>query len=222
MRAVGGKEDAADVGGDFCAQVEARDVGLGVLLEMELAVLPGDGWEDGAACGGEARMVVADEELEAVQTALLEAREEVARFSFELPVHTVYVSAFYMDRYEFVEFPIWKLPAGMRAMPVGTGSSFASTRNRSWSDTCPASPPRHSTGSTFPSPAGRKPQNPIPRTTAPGHSNSRPHRWKPAPRHAASGNRNRRGRRKCPPSSPRLSSCMQKRTSACEQKRTEG
>ena len=62
MGAVRGEEDAADVGGDFCAQLETRDVGLGVLLEVELAALPGDGGEDGAVGGGEAGMVIADEE----------------------------------------------------------------------------------------------------------------------------------------------------------------
>ena len=51
-------EDAADVGGDLGAHFQARDAGLGVLLEMELAALPGDGWEDGAARGGEAGMAV--------------------------------------------------------------------------------------------------------------------------------------------------------------------
>ena len=38
----------------------------------------GDGGEDGAAGGGEARMVIADEDLEAAETALLEAHEAVA------------------------------------------------------------------------------------------------------------------------------------------------
>ena len=41
VRAIWGEEDAADVGCDFGAQVEARDVSLGVLLEVELAALPG-------------------------------------------------------------------------------------------------------------------------------------------------------------------------------------
>lgn len=64
--AVLSEEDAADVGGDFFTHVETRDVGLSVLLEVELAALPGDGGEDGAASGGEAGVVVADEELEAL------------------------------------------------------------------------------------------------------------------------------------------------------------
>ena len=76
--AVLGEEDAADVGGDFCAHVETRDVGLGVLLEVELAALPGDGWEDGAACGGEAGVVIGDDDLEALEAACLQALEERA------------------------------------------------------------------------------------------------------------------------------------------------
>ena len=52
--AIRGEEDAADVGGDLEAQLEARDVGLGVLLEVELAALPGDGTKDGFAGGGHA------------------------------------------------------------------------------------------------------------------------------------------------------------------------
>ena len=80
--AIRGEEDAADVGGDLGAQLEAGDVGLGVLREMELAALPGDGGEDGAPGGGEAGMVVAHEELEAAEAALLEAREEVAPVDF--------------------------------------------------------------------------------------------------------------------------------------------
>ena len=64
------------------AEIEAGDVGLGVLLEVELAALPGDGGEDSAAGGGEAGRVVADEELEAAEAALLEALEKVAPVDF--------------------------------------------------------------------------------------------------------------------------------------------
>ena len=78
VRALGDEEDAADAGGDLRAQIEAGDAGPGVLLEVELAALPGDGGEDGATGGGEARMVIADEELEAAEAALLEAHQAVA------------------------------------------------------------------------------------------------------------------------------------------------
>ena len=80
--AIRGVEDAADVCGELGAHFQARDIGLSVLLEMELAALPGDGREDGAARGGEAGMVVGDEELECAQAALLETLEEVAPVNF--------------------------------------------------------------------------------------------------------------------------------------------
>lgn len=82
--AVLSEEDAADVGGDFFTHVEARDVGLCVLLKVELAALPGDGGKDGAASGGEASVVVGDEELEALQAACLQALEERAPVDFGL------------------------------------------------------------------------------------------------------------------------------------------
>ena len=45
MGAVFGVKDAADVGGDFRLEVASGDVGLGVLLEVELAALSGAGIE---------------------------------------------------------------------------------------------------------------------------------------------------------------------------------
>jgi len=45
---------------------------------MELAALPGHGGKDGGAGGAQAGMVVADDELDAVQAALLQALEELA------------------------------------------------------------------------------------------------------------------------------------------------
>jgi len=60
-------KNGTDVGGDDGAHVDARNVGLSVLLEMELAALPRDRGEDGLASDGHARMGVADDELDAVQ-----------------------------------------------------------------------------------------------------------------------------------------------------------
>ena len=57
--AAGAVADAADGTGDFSAQIQARDVGLGVVQEVELAALPGDGGEDGGAGGLESGVVVA-------------------------------------------------------------------------------------------------------------------------------------------------------------------
>ena len=58
--------------GDGGALIQARDIGLGVLLEMELAALPGHGGEDGGAGGAQAGMVIADDEQDAVEAALLQ------------------------------------------------------------------------------------------------------------------------------------------------------
>ena len=44
---------------------------MGILLEMELAALPRHGGEDGGTSGAQAGVVVADDELDAVETALL-------------------------------------------------------------------------------------------------------------------------------------------------------
>ena len=81
--AVGAVKNAADGPADFSALFEARDVGLGVLLEVELAALPRHGVPDGGAGGLEAGVVVADDELDAVQSALDEALEK--RRASELP-----------------------------------------------------------------------------------------------------------------------------------------
>lgn len=69
-------ENGTDVGGDAGAHVKARDVSLGVLLEVELAALPRDRREDGGTGGVESAMSVADDEAETVETAGLERGEE--------------------------------------------------------------------------------------------------------------------------------------------------
>lgn len=75
-------ENAADGACDFGALVEARDVGLGILLEMELTTLPGHARKDGRASGFEADVIVTDEELDAVEAALDEALEKGAPMHF--------------------------------------------------------------------------------------------------------------------------------------------
>jgi hypothetical protein len=72
----GAFKDRADGAGDFGALIRARDVSLGVLLEVELAALPGDGAKDGLARGGHAGVIVADDEGDAAQAALDQALEE--------------------------------------------------------------------------------------------------------------------------------------------------
>lgn len=69
-------EDAADRAGDFGALIQAWDVRLGVLLEVELAALPRDGAKDGFARGRHAGVIVTDDEGDAAQAALDEALEE--------------------------------------------------------------------------------------------------------------------------------------------------
>ena len=78
----GAFEDAADGAGDFGALIQAGHISLGVLLEVELAALPGDGAKDGLARGRHAGMIVADDEGDAAQTALDEALEEGAPMHF--------------------------------------------------------------------------------------------------------------------------------------------
>ena len=55
-------EDATDGAGDFGSLIQTRDVSLGVLLEVELAALPGDGAKDGLARRGHAGVIVADQQ----------------------------------------------------------------------------------------------------------------------------------------------------------------
>ncbi len=83
-QATGAFEDAADGTGDLGALIQARDVSLGVLLEVELAALPGHGSKDGLARRGQAGVIVADDERDPAQAALDEAVEEgpPVRFGF--------------------------------------------------------------------------------------------------------------------------------------------
>lgn len=68
----------------FLTYFEAGDIGLGVLLEMELAALPGDGGKDGLAGGSHARIVIAEDGAGAAETAGDEGGEEFAPMDFGL------------------------------------------------------------------------------------------------------------------------------------------
>ena len=68
---IGAVEHTANGLGDGDPLVQAGDIGLGILLEMELAALPRHGRKDGGTSGAQAGVVVADDELDAVETALL-------------------------------------------------------------------------------------------------------------------------------------------------------
>ena len=76
-----GIEDLAQLGGDGLTHGDPGHVVSGVLLEMELAALPGDAWKASATSGLEAGVIVADDELGAVEATLLERTEEVAPVS---------------------------------------------------------------------------------------------------------------------------------------------
>lgn len=75
---IGAEEDGANVGGDFGPQIESGDEGLGVLLKVKLAALPGDGGKDGGSGGGETGMGVTDDVGKAVKAARLERGKEGA------------------------------------------------------------------------------------------------------------------------------------------------
>ena len=70
--------------GHFLTHFEARDVSWGVLLEMEMAALPGDGGKDGLASGGHARMGIANDETGATEAAGDEGGKELAPMDFGL------------------------------------------------------------------------------------------------------------------------------------------
>jgi len=53
--AIGAVEDTPNGLGDSGALIQAGHISLGVLLEMELAALPGHGGQDGGACGTQGR-----------------------------------------------------------------------------------------------------------------------------------------------------------------------
>src|ERR1700722_15899428 len=75
---VRGVEDRLDPLRDRLALVEAADIGLSVLLQMELAALPGNAGQGGPACGLEAGMIIRNDQFDAAQTATDEAVEECA------------------------------------------------------------------------------------------------------------------------------------------------
>lgn len=78
LGAVFGVEDAADLVGDFLFEILGGDVGLGVLLEVELATLPRAGVEGGSQCRTEADVGVGGDAVGDADATLLEAGEEVA------------------------------------------------------------------------------------------------------------------------------------------------
>ena len=78
MGVIFGVEDAADLIGDSLLEVLGGDVGLGVLLEVELAALPRAGVEGGAQGCTEPDVGVGGDAVGDADAALLETGEEVA------------------------------------------------------------------------------------------------------------------------------------------------
>lgn len=75
-------EDAADGRRHGGALIQPGHVGLGVLLQMKLAALPGHRSKDGGAGRAQPGVVVAGDQLNSMQAALLEAGEEGAPMDF--------------------------------------------------------------------------------------------------------------------------------------------
>ena len=75
-------EDHANICSDFALQVLAWHIGLCILLEMELASLPGNATKDRKPCCMQSYMVIAGNELHTSQTALLQAFEKGSPVDF--------------------------------------------------------------------------------------------------------------------------------------------
>lgn len=75
-------ENGSEVVGDFFPHVDFGDEGHGVLLEMELATLPGDTGKASGEGGAETCVVVTDDQAQAVETPGLETGEELAPMDF--------------------------------------------------------------------------------------------------------------------------------------------
>ena len=69
-------EDAADLAGHRLALVKASDIGLRVVLQVELTTLPRHPRKQGLASRFETRVVIADDVLDPAQAALDQAIEK--------------------------------------------------------------------------------------------------------------------------------------------------
>jgi len=65
-RAVGAIKDAANGGGDFGPLIQSRHVGLRVLLQVELATLPGNATKNSDPSGFQTGMIITHDELHAL------------------------------------------------------------------------------------------------------------------------------------------------------------
>jgi len=70
-------EDSSDVSGYLLTESLLRDVGLGVLLQVKLAALPGDIGEDSLPSSSHPRMVIANDQADSMKAPSREALQEV-------------------------------------------------------------------------------------------------------------------------------------------------
>ena len=73
---IAGVEDGAYLSGHRCALLQSADIALRVVLQVELAALPGHAGQQRFACGLQTGMVVTGDELDPTQAALNQAVEK--------------------------------------------------------------------------------------------------------------------------------------------------
>jgi hypothetical protein len=78
LRSVGRVEDRAHLGSHGLSGFLPGHEGAGILLQMELATLPGHGGEHGPAGGLEPGMIVGDDALDALESPGKQALQEAA------------------------------------------------------------------------------------------------------------------------------------------------
>ena len=79
-----GVEDVTDIRGDFFTHRDFGDVGLSILLKVELAALPWAGRKDGAKGSSQAFVSITGDGFWKFETALLEASKKVMPVDFGL------------------------------------------------------------------------------------------------------------------------------------------
>lgn len=70
-------EDPSEIGDDFRTHGDLRHMGHGILHEVELASLPGRSWHDGLAGCLESGVIVTRDEIDAMQSPLDQALQEI-------------------------------------------------------------------------------------------------------------------------------------------------
>ena len=81
---VGSGEDGLEITSDLFFQMLFGDVGLGIVLQVELAALPGDAGEACFPRRLESGVIVGDDELGAMKPAILQLAHEASPMYFGL------------------------------------------------------------------------------------------------------------------------------------------